>query len=112
MTFRILFFIPIFLLSSCIVTKKKYDDVLAQKVKAEGELADRISELEKANAFVAAWLPGSEGQGIADVLFGDVDFSGKLSFTWPKNIEQLPINVGDENYDPLFPYGYGLTYKK
>ncbi|MBK7107251.1 MAG: glycoside hydrolase family 3 C-terminal domain-containing protein [Ignavibacteriae bacterium] len=70
------------------------------------------NELEKANAFVAAWLPGSEGQGIADVLFGDVDFSGKLSFTWPKNIEQIPINVGDENYDPLFPYGYGLTYKK
>ncbi|MBK8947041.1 MAG: glycoside hydrolase family 3 C-terminal domain-containing protein [Ignavibacteriae bacterium] len=70
------------------------------------------NELEKANAFVAAWLPGSEGQGIADVLFGDVDFSGKLSFTWPKNVEQLPINVGDEKYDPLFPFGFGLSYKK
>ncbi|MFZ1288951.1 MAG: glycoside hydrolase family 3 protein [Melioribacteraceae bacterium] len=70
------------------------------------------NEIDKSDAFVAAWLPGSEGQGIADVLFGDVDFSGKLSFTWPENIQQLPINVGDENYDPLFPYGFGLTYKK
>ena len=68
------------------------------------------SVLEAADAFVAAWLPGTEGQGIADVLFGDVNFSGKLSFTWPKSMEQIPINVGDEKYDPLFPYGFGLTY--
>ena len=68
--------------------------------------------LEKADAFVAAWLPGSEGQGIADVLFGDADFTGKLSFTWPKSIDQLPINIGDEKYDPLFAYGFGLNYKK
>jgi chemotaxis protein MotB len=52
MKFRILFFIPLFFLSSCIVTKKKFDDVLAQKVKAEGELADRTSQLEKANASI------------------------------------------------------------
>ena len=68
------------------------------------------SVLGAADAFVAAWLPGTEGQGIADVLFGDVNFSGKLSFTWPKSMEQIPINVGDEKYDPLFPYGFGLTY--
>ena len=66
-------------------------------------------ELEKSSAFVAAWLPGSEGQGLADVLFGDHPFSGKLSFSWPANTEQ-PLNVGDSDYSPLFPYGYGLTY--
>lgn len=66
-------------------------------------------ELEEATAFVAAWLPGSESQGVADVLFGDVDFQGKLSFTWPKQA-QPTINKGDNNYDPLFPYGYGLNY--
>jgi len=68
------------------------------------------SELDKADAFVAAWLPGTEGQGIADVLFGDVNFSGKLSVTWPKNIDQVPINIGDANYNPLYTFGYGLTY--
>jgi len=68
--------------------------------------------LENANAFVAAWLPGTEGKGITDVLFGDYNFKGKLPFSWPKNMEQLPINVGDDNYDPLFKFGFGLTYKK
>ncbi len=68
-----------------------------------------ISELiGTMDAFVAAWLPGSEGGGIADVLFGEVDFSGKLPMSWPRSVEQLPINVGDSDYDPLFPYGYGL----
>lgn len=65
--------------------------------------------LSQANAFVAAWLPGTEGQGIADVLFGDYPFRGKLSFTWPKSMNQIPINYGDSTYDPLFPFGYGLT---
>lgn len=68
------------------------------------------SALDAANAFVAAWLPGTEGQGIADVLFGDINFTGKLSFTWPNSMEQIPINFGDKNYAPLFPYGFGLTY--
>ncbi|MEJ2536747.1 MAG: glycoside hydrolase family 3 C-terminal domain-containing protein, partial [Calditrichia bacterium] len=62
------------------------------------------------DAFVAAWLPGSEGLGITDVLFGDYAPSGKLSHSWPRNMGQIPVNVGDLNYDPLFPYGYGLTY--
>ena len=66
--------------------------------------------LAKADAFIAAWLPGTEGQGVADVLFGDYKPTGKLSFTWPRSVEQLPINVGDKTYDPLFPFGYGLTY--
>ena len=67
-------------------------------------------ELADCNAFVAAWLPGTEGQGIADVLFGDYNFTGKLSHSWPRNMSQIPINFGDANYDPLFPYGFGLSY--
>ena len=66
-------------------------------------------ELEASRAFVAAWLPGSEGQGVADVLFGDHDFQGKLSFSWPRTVDDN-YNRGDEDYDPLFEYGYGLTY--
>jgi beta-glucosidase len=66
--------------------------------------------LADCNAFVAAWLPGTEGQGIADVLFGDYNFTGKLSHSWPRNMNQIPINYGDANYDPLFPYGFGLSY--
>lgn len=67
-------------------------------------------ELAESKAFVAAWLPGSEGQGVADVIFGDYDFTGKLSFSWPKAADES-WNVGDENYNPLFPYGFGLKYK-
>ncbi|KAA8543962.1 hypothetical protein F0562_021861 [Nyssa sinensis] len=65
--------------------------------------------LSSIDALVAAWLPGSEGQGVADVLFGDYGFTGKLSSTWFKTVDQLPMNVGDEHYDPLFPFGFGLT---
>jgi beta-glucosidase len=66
--------------------------------------------LDNANAFVAAWLPGTEGHGVTDVLFGDYNFYGKLSCSWPRSMDQIPINVGDANYDPLFTYGYGLQY--
>lgn len=66
-------------------------------------------ELEKSAAFVAAWLPGSEGQGIAEVLFGEDNFTGKLAFTWPKQPHPT-LNVGDPNYEPLFPFEYGLKY--
>jgi beta-glucosidase len=62
------------------------------------------------DAFVAAWLPGTEGNGVADVLFGDYNFTGKLPHTWPRTISQVPINNGDSSYDPLFAYGYGLKY--
>ncbi len=67
-------------------------------------------ELEAASAFVAAWLPGSEGQGVADVLFGGFDFQGKLAFSWPRDPGDT-MNRGDAPYEPLFPYGYGLTYR-
>ncbi|KAG2391062.1 Beta-xylosidase/alpha-L-arabinofuranosidase 2 [Vigna angularis] len=65
--------------------------------------------LSKIDALVAAWLPGTEGQGVADLLFGDYGFTGKLARTWFKTVNQLPMNVGDKNYDPLFPFGFGLT---
>ncbi|KAL5157913.1 Beta-glucosidase BoGH3B [Glycine soja] len=61
------------------------------------------------DALVAAWLPGTEGQGVTDVLFGDYGFTGKLARTWFKSVDQLPMNVGDPHYDPLFPFGFGLT---
>jgi beta-glucosidase len=66
--------------------------------------------LGMADAVVAAWLPGTEGAGVADVLFGDYKPTGKLSFSWPRSTTQGPINVGDAKYDPLFPFGFGLTY--
>ncbi|KAI3791637.1 hypothetical protein L2E82_05496 [Cichorium intybus] len=65
--------------------------------------------VSKMDALVAAWLPGTEGQGVADVLFGDYGFMGKLARTWFKTVDQLPMNVGDPHYDPLYPFGYGLT---
>ena len=67
-------------------------------------------QLAQSNAFVAAWLPGTEGQGVADVIFGDYNFTGTLPMTWPNSINQVPINIGDDPYEPLFPYGFGLTY--
>ncbi|PKG99271.1 glycoside hydrolase family 3 protein [Paraglaciecola sp. MB-3u-78] len=66
-------------------------------------------ELATSSAFIAAWLPGSEGQGISDVLFGDYDFTGKLSFSWPQ-LSQPKVNKGDKDYNPLFPYGFGLKH--
>lgn len=73
-------------------------------------------EINAADAFVAAFLPGGEGGGVADVLLAGKDgkarhdFHGKLSFSWPKRIDQTPLNRGDAKYDPLFAFGYGLTY--
>ena len=66
-------------------------------------------QLSHIDALVAAWLPGSEGAGVADTLFGNRRFTGKLPVTWPRSLDQEPINIGDASYDPLFPYGYGLT---
>jgi beta-glucosidase len=63
-----------------------------------------------ADAVLVAWLPGSEGAGIADVLYGDFKPTGKLPHTWPRSLEQIPINHGDAVYDPAYAYGFGLTY--
>jgi len=74
-------------------------------------------ELNRSDAFIAAWLPGTEGGGVAEVIFGQseegnpIDFVGKLPFSWPKEADDSSLNEGDAFYDPLFPFGYGLTYK-
>jgi len=74
--------------------------------------------LNASDAFVAAWLPGSEGEGIADLLFRQPDgsmpygFTGRLSYSWPQRADQFELNVGDADYDPLFPYGFGLSYQE
>ncbi len=61
------------------------------------------------DAFVAAWLPGTEGQGVADVLLGDYPFTGKLPYTWPRSMDQIPRSaLVREGGKPLFPFGYGL----
>lgn len=102
------------------------DAQLLEKLRAEGIKTVSVfisgrplwvnRELNASDAFVAAWLPGTEGAGVADVLLRDAagdmdyDFSGKLAFSWPNTLAQTQVNVGDEVYDPLFPFGYGLTY--
>ena len=76
------------------------------------------NELAKCSAFVCAWQPGTEGLGVADVLFGDYNFTGKLTHSWPSSLAQIPINSGtayDDDLkgsggDPLFACGYGLSY--
>ncbi|MBU1394053.1 MAG: exo 1,3/1,4-beta-D-glucan glucohydrolase [Gammaproteobacteria bacterium] len=104
----------------------KRDLALLQKLKAAGVPVVSVfisgrplwvnPELNASDAFVAAWLPGTEGAGIAEVLFtqanGDVqyDFTGKLSFSWPSTPQQTQVNVHDSDYSPLLPYGYGLSY--
>jgi beta-glucosidase len=74
------------------------------------------AEMNASDAFVALWLPGSEGDAVADLLFtkqnGEInhDFTGKLSFSWPASADQTEINHLDENYQPLLPFGFGLSY--
>ncbi len=66
------------------------------------------ARLSQVDGLVAAWLPGSEGTGVADTLFGKRPYTGRLPMTWPRTLEQEPINVGDADYDPLYPFGFGL----
>ena len=103
----------------------KTDLALLKKLKSQGIPVVSIfisgrpmwvnAELNASDAFVAAWLPGSEGKAVADVLLkskdGKIqhDFTGKLSFSWPKTATQT-VNRFDEEYAPLLPYGYGLSY--
>ncbi|WP_230858474.1 glycoside hydrolase family 3 protein [Actinoplanes aureus] len=68
-------------------------------------ITDQLGEID---ALVASWLPGSEGAGVADVLFGRQPFTGRLPLSWPRTVAQVPVNVGDAVYEPLFPYGWGL----
>ncbi len=94
------------------------DQALVQNAKASGAPVTTIllsgrplilgPALDASDAFIAAWLPGTEGEGVADVLFGDVRPTGKLSREWPRNDRQFAADkmVGK----PLFKYGYGLTY--
>ncbi|MEV7688756.1 carbohydrate binding domain-containing protein [Streptomyces bungoensis] len=69
-------------------------------------VGDRLGAVD---ALVASWLPGTEGEGVADVLYGNRPFTGQLPVSWPRSESQLPLNVGDAAYDPQFPYGWGLT---
>ena len=74
-----------------------------------GRPLDLAPILPHADALVAAWLPGSEGAGVADALLDpSVDFQGRLPVTWFKSVRQLPMVYGDRDYDPLYPLGYGL----
>ena len=66
------------------------------------------AQLRRIDGLVAAWLPGSEGTGVADPLFGKRPYTGRLPMTWPRSLAQEPINVGDRDYRPLYPYGHGL----
>ena len=70
-------------------------------------------QIEQSDAFVVAWLPGSEGDGIAELLFGDYNFKGKLPHSWPKSIDDFHVygpNYWDNSITPLFDFGFGLTY--
>ena len=73
-----------------------------------GRPIELTSHLAEVDALVAAWLPGSEGAGVADPLFGSTPYGGRLPVTWPRSNDQEPMNVGDPIYDPLFPLGFGL----
>ena len=104
----------------------KTDLALLQQLKAQGIPVVSLfisgrpmwvnPELNASDAFVAVWLPGSEGEGVADVILrnaaGEVqyDFHGKLSFSWPVTPQQSTVNIGDADYQPLLPYGFGLRY--
>ena len=73
-------------------------------------------ELSLSDAFVSIWLPGTSVEGINDVIFTEnnninYDFAGKLPFSWPSKKSSNPLNIGDQEYFPLYEYGYGLTYK-
>ncbi|KRA52834.1 1,4-beta-D-glucan glucohydrolase [Pseudoxanthomonas sp. Root65] len=99
-----------------LIKRLKADGIPVVAVFLSGRPLWMNREINAADAFVAAWLPGSEGGGIADVLLRKVDdsvqhdFKGKLSFSWPRTAVQYANNVGQDGYDPVFAFGYGLTY--
>jgi len=93
-----------------VVTKMKQAGLKVVVVLVVGRPMIIDTILSMADAIVVAWLPGTEGAGITDVLFGDVHPNGKLPHSWPRTQAQIPINQGDATYDPQFAYGFGLTY--
>ena len=92
----------------------KQQDVPIVVILISGRPLVTTKQIEQSDAFVAAWLPGSEGHGIAEVLFGDYDFKGTLPHSWPKQVEDFNglygPNFWDNSMAPLFEYGYGLNY--
>lgn len=109
-------FEPVHKTSLKLLQKLKEDGIPVVTVFISGRAMWVNPELNASDAFVAAWLPGSEGQGVADVIIADAtgkpryDFKGTLSFSWPKLPTQGLLNPSHPNYDPLFKLGYGLTY--
>jgi beta-glucosidase len=102
-------------LENNLITHMKEQSKIVMVILISGRPRVITEQLPLAEAWVAAWLPGTEGGGIAEVLFGDYPFTGKLSYSWPRSNEQLPINinnsVGKTGCDaPLFPIGFGLRY--
>ena len=94
-----------------LIGKLKAAGVPLVVVTVSGRPLDIAAQLPSFNGLVAAWLPGSEGAGVADVLYGDYNPTGRLNFTWPASSAQEPINAGDGKQG-LFPYGYGLSYPR
>ncbi len=92
-----------------LITKAKEAGVPMITVLISGRPLVLGAALAMSDALVAAWLPGTEGQGVADVLFGDYKPTGKLSRTWPLSNEQI-LGQANAGQRPLFPYGFGLTY--
>ncbi len=92
------------------VTKMKAAGIPVVVILFSGRPMILGSVLDQADALIAAWLPGTEGDGIADVLFGGFKPKGKLSYSWPRSMAQVAMHAGDKGYDPLFPLGYGLSY--
>ena len=93
--------------SPALVAKAKAAGVPVVTILLSGRPLILDSALDDSDAFVAAWLPGTEGQGVADVLFGDAKFTGKLPRTWPRNNEH--IATGDKSEELLFRPGFGMA---
>jgi|TARA_B000000609_G_C24180324_1_gene357565 beta-glucosidase len=90
-----------------VIKRFKENEIPVVVVLLSGRPMIITDEIEKWDGLIAAWLPGTEGSGVADVLFGDYNPTGKLSFSWPKNMNQFPINPED---DHLYSFGFGLSY--